>query len=91
MVVVMIAKSGASWSVIGAADERNGLNQGHLQGQEGVNCDGLSSSKRSLKPHSVIAAQWPGLRYGHPTSAFINTGLLHRNIFVHFGILKADP
>lgn len=47
--------------MIGAADEMNGLNQGHLQGQEGVNWDGLSSSKRSLKLHPIIAAQCSGL------------------------------
>lgn len=56
MVVVKIAKSGESRNVIGAADEMHGLNQGHLQGQERVNPDSLSSSKRSLKFHSIIAA-----------------------------------
>ena len=44
MVVVKIAKSRGSLNVIGAADEMNGLNQGNLQRQEGVDCDGLSSS-----------------------------------------------
>lgn len=33
MVVVKIAKSGRSGDVIGAADEMNGLDQGHKQGQ----------------------------------------------------------
>lgn len=61
MVVVKIAKSGGSRDVIGAADETNGLNKGRLQGQEGVNCNSLSSSYRSLKLHVIIAAQWPGL------------------------------
>lgn len=61
MVVVKIAKSTGNRDVIGAADEMNGLNEGHPQGQEGANCDSLSSSKRSLKLHSIIAAQWPGL------------------------------
>lgn len=61
MVVVKIAKSRGSWNVIGAADEMNGLNQGHLHGQEGVNCYSLSSTKRSLKLHSIIAAHCSGL------------------------------
>lgn len=56
MAVVKIVKSRGSWNVIGAADEMNGLTQGHLQGQEGVNCDSLSSSERSLKLHWIIAA-----------------------------------
>lgn len=38
MVVVKIAKRRGSWDVIGEADVI-GLNQGHVQGQEGVNCD----------------------------------------------------
>lgn len=35
MVVVKTAKSGESRNVIGAADEMNRLNQGHIRGQEG--------------------------------------------------------
>lgn len=47
--------------VIGAADEMNRLNQGQLQGQEGVHCCSLSSSKRSLKLHLIIAARRSGV------------------------------
>lgn len=58
MVVVKIAKSGGSRDVIGAADETNGLNDGRLQGQEGVDFNSVSPAKRSLKRHSIIAPCW---------------------------------
>lgn len=35
MVVVKTAKSGGSRDVIGASDEMNGLNQGHIRGRKG--------------------------------------------------------
>lgn len=37
MVVMKTAKSRQSSDVIGATDEMNGLNQGHIQGQRGIN------------------------------------------------------
>lgn len=61
MVVVKTAKSRRSWNVFGAPDETNELNQGHLQGQEGIDFSSLSSSKRSLKRCSIIAVRCSGL------------------------------
>lgn len=77
MAVVKIAKSRGSRDVIGAADEMNGLNQGHLQGQEAVNFNSLSSSERSLKRHWIIAAYSSGLQHGQSTNAFIITVIDH--------------
>lgn len=80
MAVVKIAKSRGSRDVIGAADEMNGLNQGHLQGQEAVNFNSLSSSERSLKRHWIMAAYSSGLQHGQSTNAFIITVIDHRNV-----------
>lgn len=77
MAVVKIAKSRGSRDVIGAADEMNGLNQGHLQGQEAVNFNSLSSSERSLKRHWIMAAYSSGLQHGQSTNAFIITVIDH--------------
>lgn len=60
MVVVKTAKCRGKWNVIGEADVMNRLNQGYLQGQEGVNCDAC----HPLKSHYSSSSKWQHIALG---------------------------